>query len=167
MNSSAARWPFSPVAFVVRSAVLFLFWLVLTGGDAKDMAPGVLAALIAGWISLGLLPAGALAFSPLAAASLFVRFLWQSVVAGTWVAWCALHPRMPISPGIIEYSPRLDEGPARDAFLTWSSLLPGTLPSGPGGSGGIVVHCLDTRAPLQEQMASEERRFAGLLRVAA
>ncbi len=154
-------------AFLVRSGVLFLFWLVLTGADAKDMAPGVLAALVAGRISLGLVPAGALAFSPFAAVSLFGRFLWQSVVAGTWVAWCAVNPRMPISPGIIGYRPRLDEGLARDAFLTWSSLLPGTLPSGPDGSGGITVHCLDTRAPLQEQMSSEEKRFAGLLRVAA
>ena len=76
------------------------------------------------------------------------------------MAWRALDPRMPISPGMIVYRPRLKEGPARDAFSTWSSLLPGTLPSGPDGSGGIFIHCLDTQAPVSAKLAEEEQRFA-------
>jgi multicomponent Na+:H+ antiporter subunit E len=120
-------------AFLFRSFGLFVFWLVLTGGSAKDIAPGIIAA--------------------------------QSILAGIYVARCALDPRLPIRPGTFAYKPVLGEGPARDAFLTWSSLQPGTLPSGPDEADGVTVHCLDMRAPVAAQFAAEERRFARALAV--
>ena len=57
-----------------------------------------------------------------------LRFLRQSVVAGIDVAWRALDPRLPLRPGFVVYQPRLPPGPARNAFCTMTSLLPGTLP---------------------------------------
>jgi multicomponent Na+:H+ antiporter subunit E len=80
------------------------------------------------------------------------------------VAWRALDPRLPIKPGMVRYRPRLDEGPARDAFSTWSSLLPGTLPAGPDGRGGIFVHCLDAQTPVTARLAEEEQRFTEALK---
>ncbi len=166
MSNAATARPHDAGTFLFRSAGLFVFWLVLTGGGAKDIVPGIIAALIAGRVSIGLLPAGALAFSPLAALTLVFRFLQQSILAGVYVARCALDPRLPIKPGTFAYKPELGEGPARDAFLTWSSLQPGTLPSGPDGAGGIIVHCLDMRAPAAAQLVAEERRFTRALAVA-
>jgi multicomponent Na+:H+ antiporter subunit E len=154
------------MAFLLRSVGYFLFWLVLAGADSEGLVPGVSAAFVASWVSLGLMPPGQLAFRPLAAAGLFFRFLGQSIVAGLTVARIALHPRMPLRPGIIAYPPHFPAGPRRDAFATLASLLPGTLPSGPDGKGGIAVHCLDTEAPVAAQLAEEERRLAGALRAA-
>lgn len=153
-------------AFLLRSGAYFLFWLVIAGTNPEGLVVGVLAAFIAAWISLGLMPPGSLAFHPLAAAGLFVRFLGNSVVAGLTVARIALHPRMPLKPGILAYSPRLPAGPLRDAFSTLASLLPGTLPSGPDGKGGMAIHCLDTELPVAAQLTEEEKLLAGALRAA-
>jgi len=151
------------MAFLLRSVGYFLFWLVLAGTDVQNLAPGVIAALIAAWVSLGLMPQGQLAFHPIAAAGLFLRFVGQSVGAGLSVARIALDPRLPLKPGIVSYRPGLPEGPRRDAFSTLAGLLPGTLPAGPDGAGAIRVHCLDTEAPVAAQLAAEERRLAGAL----
>jgi multicomponent Na+:H+ antiporter subunit E len=164
MNNGGGNRSDLTAAFLLRSAAYFVFWLVLAGIDPESLVVGVLAAFIAAWISLGLMPPGSLAFHPSAAAGLFLRFLWNSIVAGLTVARIALHPRMPLKPGVLSYSPQLPAGPQRDAFLTLASLLPGTLPSGPDGSGGIAVHCLDAEAPVAAQLAQEERRLAGALR---
>jgi hypothetical protein len=55
--------------------------------------------------------------------------------------------------------PRLPPGRARDAFLAYASLLPGTLPAGPDTSGGIVIHALDGTAGVLTSLAEEEARF--------
>jgi multicomponent Na+:H+ antiporter subunit E len=151
-------------AFLARSVAYFLLWLVLAGADAEGLVVGAFAALIAAWVSLGLMQPGTLAFSPVAAGGLFLRFLGQSLVAGIKVATIALDPRMPLKPGILAYSPKFPSGPRRDAFTTLASLLPGTLPSGPDEKGGLAVHCLDIDAPVAAQLADEETRLAGALR---
>ena len=149
---------------LARSAGFFLLWLVLAGTGAKDLIPGIIAAVISAKVSLSLLPAHAVNIRPMAAASLFLRFLRQSVGAGLYVARCALDPRVSLKPGFVVHRSRFAAGPRRDAFATLSSLLPGTLPSGPDGSDGIIVHCLDTRVPVTEQLADEEQRFKRALK---
>jgi multicomponent Na+:H+ antiporter subunit E len=111
---------------------------------------------MAAWVSLLLLPAGRWRLRPVAATRFVLRFMHQSVAAGIDVAWLALDPRVPLRPGFIVYRSRLRPGPARNAFSTITSLLPGSLPSGPDAAGGILVHCIDTSQPVAEHLAAEE-----------
>jgi multicomponent Na+:H+ antiporter subunit E len=141
---------------ITRAACFFGFWLILTGLDPGDAPAGLAAAAIATWTSLRLLPAGDWRLRPITAARFVLHFLHQSVAAGVDVAWRALDPRAPLRPGFIVYRPRLPPRPARHAFCTLTSLLPGTLPSGPDATGAIVVHCLDASQPVAAQLAAEE-----------
>jgi multicomponent Na+:H+ antiporter subunit E len=139
-----------------RTAGFLGFWVILIGLDAADVLVGIPAAVIATWASLRLLPPGQGSLRPSALAQLVLRFLRQSTGAGIDVAWRALDPRLPLRPGFVVHQPRLPQGPARNAFCTMTSLLPGTLPSGPDESGGLAIHCLDVGQPVATQLATEE-----------
>jgi len=149
-----ALWP-----FLLRWACYMLLWVVLAGTAAKDLAAGAAAAAFASWVSLRLLAPGALSLRLEKLPGLFLRFLWQSVAAGTAVARIALSPSMPLHPGTISYKTSFPDGPRRQAFTTFASLLPGTLPLGNDGPDSIAVHCLDTTQPVAAQLATEEERL--------
>jgi multicomponent Na+:H+ antiporter subunit E len=83
----------------------------------------------------------------------------QSVVSGTEVAWRALNPKLPPRPGFVVYPLHLPPGGARSAFCALSSLLPGTLPTGTGDNGALLVHCLDVDQPIAANLAAEESVF--------
>ena len=146
----------SRLAATLRLLVFLGIWFVLYGPDLAALPIGVGAAAVATWTSLRLLSPGA--FRP-RLGSLFIlalRFLWESVVAGIDVARRALEPRLPLRPGFVAYSIRMRPSPARSAFFSMASLLPGTLPTGLDETGALVVHCLDTEQPVVAQMAAEE-----------
>jgi multicomponent Na+:H+ antiporter subunit E len=145
------------LSMLMRTASYFLFWVVLAGTDAKDLVVGVISAVIAARVSHLLLPPGQLAFKPASVAAIFLRFIGQSVAAGVAVARIALDPKLPLKPGIVHYRPELPQGTRRFAFMTFASLLPGTLPAGSEDLGGIPVHCLDTGQPISAQLAKEEK----------
>jgi multicomponent Na+:H+ antiporter subunit E len=138
----------------------FGFWLILSEFSAVDVLVGALAALIAALVSRRLMPPGRWTLRPVVLAGLAVRFLRQSIWAGIDVAWRALDPRLPLRPGFVSYRPQLPPGPARNAFLTMMSLLPGTLPCGPDEEGALAIHCLDVSQPVVEQLAVEETAFS-------
>ena len=152
----------TPGPALVRGAGFVVLWAVLIGPGLADLAPGLLAAALATWVSLRLLPParGRLRLVPLAA--FFARFLWQSIAAGADVALRAFHPRLPLEPGFVEVSLTLPSGTRRNAFLAISSLMPGTLPAGFDGEGRLIVHCLDAKMPVAGQMQSDEARVRGL-----
>lgn len=150
----------TPVPLLLRTGACFAFWVVLAGTDPKDLAAGLVTALIAAWMSLGLVPAGDLALRPVRAAALFFRFLWQSVVAGVTVARIALSPVMTLRPGMVEYRTALAPGNRRLAFMTFASLLPGTLPTRTDAGDLINVHALDCGQPVVQQLALEEHRLS-------
>lgn len=162
--NDATETPSAHLRFPLIRFVLFLaVWLVIAGVKPVDMVVGAITAAIATLVSAQLLPAGPVKVQPLAFAHLVLRFLYQSVVAGVDVAWRALDPRLPLRPGFVTYHPQLPAGPTRDAFCTVTSLLPGTLPCGPSGADGLLVHCLDVRQPMVEQLAQEEGLFCDAL----
>src|SRR5262245_7090009 len=144
-----------PVPLLIRTAAFFGLWVIVAGVEPADLAAGLIAAALAAGISLRLLPPlpGRLRFLPLI--RLAVRFLGQSIFAGIDVAWRALQPSLPLRPGFVTYRSRFPEGRAQDAFCTITSLLPGTLPSGTDDAGRLIIHCLDTRQPIVEQLAQE------------
>jgi multicomponent Na+:H+ antiporter subunit E len=149
-----ARSP--PRDWLARTAGFLAFWLILSGFDPITLLVGALAAVIATWTSLRLLPPGRWSFRPWALTQLVLRFLRQSIGAGIDVAWRALDPRLPVRPGFVVYQTHLPPGPMRNAFCTMTSLLPGTLPSGTDETGGLVIHCLDITQPIAQQLAREE-----------
>jgi multicomponent Na+:H+ antiporter subunit E len=143
---------------VVRAAGFLVLWMMLTGGNLAELVAGAVASLVATWASLHLLPPDTSRVRPAALARLALRFLHQSVIAGADVARRALDPRLPVHPGFVLYPVGLPRGPARSAFTTLMSLLPGTVPTGPS-QGGILIHCLDVSQPVAAQLAAEEAAF--------
>jgi multicomponent Na+:H+ antiporter subunit E len=146
-----------------RAVFFFVFWLVLSSTKPADVVVGALSAAAATWVSLRLLPAGQWRLDAVALAKLMLRFPGQSIVAGIDVAWRAFDPRLPLQPGFLVYRSRLAPGPTREAFLTLASMMPGTLPCGHDVSGGVVIHCLDVRQPVLDQMAADEALLAQAL----
>jgi len=138
-----------------RAIGFFVLWLTLAGASPADVPVGVVAAALATWASVRLLPAGQWRLRPIVLARLVLRFLYQSIVAGIDVAWRALDPHLPLRPGFVVYQPQLPPGLMRNAFCTITSLLPGTVPAG-GDGGHLVYHCLDVDQPVVSQLAAEE-----------
>ncbi|MCX7345651.1 MAG: Na+/H+ antiporter subunit E [Alphaproteobacteria bacterium] len=164
MAGAQPQQPGRALPFLIRMAVYLLFWIVLAGTDMKDMAAGIVTAAVASWLSLSLLPPGELTIRPGRAAGTFLRFLGQSLSAGVSVARIALSPAMPLKPGIMVYRTGLPPGLRRQAFMTFASLLPGTLPLGADASDAIPVHCLNEDHPVAAQLAQEEERLAALFK---
>jgi multicomponent Na+:H+ antiporter subunit E len=147
----------------VRASGLLAFWLLLTSARTADLPVGILTIGAASWASLRLLPPGARRVRPLALAAIALRILRQSIAAGVDVTRRALSPRLPLRPGLVSHALRFPPGPARDAFCTLTSLLPGTVPSGTDARGALLVHCLDLDQPVAEQLAADEARLARAL----
>ena len=153
----------TPGHVAARAIGLLVLWLVLAGASPADLPAGIVAAALATWASVGLLPPGRWRFRPIALARLALRFLYQSIVAGIDVAWRALDPRLPLRPGFVVYQPRLPPGLMRSTFCTITSLLPGTVPAGNDG-GHLVYHCLDVDQPIVSQLAAEEAALSQAVR---
>jgi multicomponent Na+:H+ antiporter subunit E len=130
-------------------------WIALIGLDPLDLVVGELAAVVATWASLRLLPPGAHPVRPAALPRLVLRFLGQSVSAGIDVARRAFSPSMPLKPGFLQYPTNYRRGPARNAFASITSLLPGTL-AVRDDEEGLLYHCLDLDQPVAAELASEE-----------
>jgi len=148
---------------VARTTGFFALWIMLTGGNPADLGAGAVAALVATWASLRVLPPGTSRIQPIALARLVARFLCQSVVAGADVARRALDRRLPLHPGFVVYPLGLRPGPASNTFTSLISLLPGTVPTGSDARGGLLIHCLDVEQPITAQLAAEEAVFAQVI----
>jgi multicomponent Na+:H+ antiporter subunit E len=141
---------------ISRSIGFFALWLILSGADSAGLVAGAVAVAGATWTSLMLFPAAGSRFALAAIGRFTLRFLYESVVAGTDVARRALDPRLPLRPGYLEYSVRLPAGALRNTFCTLSSLLPGTLPVGSDKTGALRLHCLDVGMAVLEQLSEDE-----------
>jgi multicomponent Na+:H+ antiporter subunit E len=150
-------------AMVVRALLYAGLWIVVDQSTKPgNLVVGALTVLAATWVSLKLLPParGRVRVGRLLA--LLPRFLWQSLVAGLDVARRAFAPRLDLQPGFVDYRTHLPHGTARSAFELIASLMPGSVTSG-DGPRQIEFHCLDTRQPVAEQLAAEERAYAPAL----
>jgi multicomponent Na+:H+ antiporter subunit E len=142
-------------AALARGAGFFALWVILIGLKPVDLAVGVFAAAAATWTSLRLLPPGTHRLRLAALPGLALRFVWQSVVAGWDVARRAFDPRLPLQPGFVRYPVHFPRGRARNAFASYTSLLPGTVPV-EDDETGLLYHCLDVGQPVPAQLAAEE-----------
>ena len=147
----------------LRALLYFGVWFVVDGSiKPGNLVVGMLASLAAAWVSVKLLPPSRGRVRLGGLLMLLPRFLWQSLVAGVDVARRAFAPRLDLQPGFVEYRTQLPPGSARNAFELISSLMPGTVPSDEGPQH-IEFHCLDTRQPVAEQLAAEERAYTPAL----
>jgi len=124
----------------LRAVLFALMWWILTDGVMNSWLVGVPMVLFATLVSMALLPplswslTGIVRFAP--------YFLWRSLYGGTDVARRALHPRLPISPGMYDHRWRLPPGLPRVFMANTVSLLPGTL-SAELDEQCLRVHVLD------------------------
>lgn len=148
---------------VLRAAMFFGIWIVIDqSAKPANVLVGLIATAAATWLSLRLLPPASGRVRVTALALLLPRFLWQSLRAGLDVALRALHPRLPLKPGFVDYPVQLPRGSARNAFELISSLLPGSVPTDETDTA-IEYHCLDVGQPVVDDLATEERAYAKAL----
>lgn len=88
-------------------------------------------------------------------------FLWHSMRGGVDVARRALHPQLPIAPGLLDYQFRLPAGLPRVFMADIVSLLPGTL-SVELGDEFLRVHVLDETSAIREELNMLENRLADI-----
>jgi len=145
-----------------RSAGRFLaflaLWCILMGLDPKSLVVGVIASACGTLAAAALLPDSVRRPSAQGLTRFAAAFLKQSLLAVD-VAKRAFSPRLPLAPGFVAFRPSLPAGLYRDAFVTLSAMMPGTLPVGSDGKDGIVVHCLDEHQPVLREMAKDEARL--------
>jgi len=150
---------------VVSRALLFsLLWWALTDGTAGSWwigAPAVAGAVI---ISVTLVPPLGLVWREVMGFVPF--FLWHSLKGGVDVAWRAFHPRLPITPELIEYPLRLPPGLPRVILVNTVSLLPGTLSAELGGQV-LKVHVLDSLGDFLAELEALEQRVGCMFRSAS
>ena len=152
------------MSVALRFGLLLGLWLVLAGADPLGLPFGLLAAGAATWTSLRLLPPSGHRLRPMAGLRLAAALLRDVAAGGVDVAWRALHPRLPIAPGLLRHAMALPAGVAQDGFRALASLQPGSLPAGTDPDGALVVHCLDTTQPVAAGLARAEALFADTLR---
>lgn len=161
MTTAIGRRPLSSI--VARSILFLALWIILIGVAPIDLAIGAAAAACAVWASETLWPAAG-AISPGGLLRFVFRFLPQSVIAGVDVARRAFAPRPGLEPGFVSCRTSLPAGTARRALCAVMSLQPGKLPVAAEADGTLLVHCLDLREPVQDEVAADETAFRCILR---
>lgn len=145
--------------WLLRFVLFVLMWWVLTDGAMDSWPVGLPVVLIATLVSVMLMPP--LSWS-LRGMFLFIPyFLWHSLRGGVDVARRALHPQLPISPGLLDYRFRLPPGMSRVFMANTVSLLPGTL-SVELDEDTLRVHVLDETGAINEELNMLENRLADI-----
>ena len=145
-------------ASIARFMFFMSIWLMIAGWKKEDLPIGFAASALALWISLSLLPPTTIRphLAPLAKLSL--HFLSCAIIAGADVARRALLLRLDLRPGFVVVPFALPPGVARNAFLVYSGLQPGTLPTSAEGEK-LQVHGLDIMQPIAASIEADEALF--------
>ena len=149
--------PLTPQALALRVlkmiSVLTLLWGILAQNAGWVFASeAILAAVLASLFFALLLPT----HYSVSGLLLFACYFVVEALRGGWdVAWRALHPRLPIAPGWIDYALTLPPGGPQVLFLNSVSLLPGTLSVALNGSV-VVVHRLSSSTDAKAELARLE-----------
>lgn len=143
--------------FWLRGLMFCALWLLLLPSfKCDDLLIGLGFALGASLSSMILLPPALAQLRVLPLVLYLPRFVWQSFIAGWDIARRAFDPKMPLAPGFVVYPTQLEPGTRRNAFMTFTSLTPGTLPCG-ASDALIVYHVVDTQKDYRAQLHDEER----------
>ncbi len=145
-------------ASVARFIFFLGVWLMIAGWKKEDLPIGFAASALALGISLSLLPPTTIRPRLAPLAKLALRFLTCSIIAGVDVARRALLPRLDLHPGFVAVPFALPPGAVRNAFLVYSSLQPGTLPTSAEGET-LQMHGLDILQPIAASVEADEALF--------
>jgi multicomponent Na+:H+ antiporter subunit E len=145
-----------------RFAFMAVLWGVIAGPDPAGLAFGVLAAAGAAALSLRLMPPAPGRLRLAAGLRLAASFTRGSLLGGIDVARRAFDPRLPLHPGWIRHPMRLPPGPVRVWWGDLVSLMPGSLAAG-DDERGLLVHCLDARQDVANELAAHEGRLRAFL----
>jgi multicomponent Na+:H+ antiporter subunit E len=145
-------------SFLLRFALFAAGWMVLVGGQQLgDTWFVILFLLVTTIISIFSVPPGKWRFSPLGVARFFPYFLITAMRGGWDVARRVFFRTVPIDPDFITIE--LDQDPRRTLILAWViSLLPGTA-STMITEESIVVHVLDKKLPVNEEILELKSRI--------
>ena len=141
---SAATWACSAV---LRLALFFVGWIILTQGQLTDLAFVIILLVTTTAISLWSVPPGDWRIHPLQALRFAPWFLWTALRGGADVARRVFRARMPIQPGFVTV--HIEASPKQKLLLALVvSLLPGTA-SCEILDNELVVHSLDLGLPVE------------------
>ena len=152
------------LAALSHAAVFAALWVVLTGGAADTWLVGAASVIAATAASQGLWHRRTGWWSPLALLRFSLYFLRESLRGGVDVARRALHPAMPLQPGLVVLRSRLPSGPAEVFLINTLSLMPGTLGVELRGTV-LTLHALDERAPVVAETRALEELVAAIFRL--
>ena len=160
-SASPAFWQGwqGPGVFVSRLLWSAAAWWILTEGAVDSWIIGVPAVTAAAVLSTLMLPP--LRWSWGGAFGFVGFFLVDSLRGGIDVALRAMHWRLPLDPGIVEYPMRLPLPMARVSMSNTASLLPGTLVADMD-EVDFHVHALDAGREIRESLEKAERQVARL-----
>ncbi len=154
-NSARRGWEHPGFLWVVRSVVLFVFWLLLSGHfEVQFLVLGAVSSILTVAMTRDLLGSSRTKefqpfpttvrwlFSSLFRFSLYLPYLaYQIVRSNLEVAYMVLHPRMPISPRLVEFETPLKMEPAQVLLAHSITLTPGTI-TVDVHDGRFLVHSL-------------------------
>lgn len=144
---------------ISRALLYSVIWWVLTNGAIGSWWIGVPAVAFAVTVSVALVPSTGIVWREVPGFMPF--FLWHSLKGGVDVALLAFHPRMPISPELIEYRLQLSDKLSQVTLINLTSLLPGTLSADIEGQV-LKVHVLDNRGDYLTGLKELEQRVGRL-----
>ena len=145
-------------SFLLRFALFTAGWFVLVGGrQISDILFVFLFLAVTTIISIYTVPPGQWVISPLGAARFFPYFLITAIRGGWDVARRVFFRNIPIDPDFITIEH--DPDPQKTLILAWViSLLPGTA-SAVITEETIVVHVLDKKLPVTEEIQELKNRI--------
>lgn len=160
----AAWWSRAP-AVLLRLVVFGGLWWTFVEGDGYGPVLAALAVLTATATSLFLSPPGPWRLRARALPGFALWFAWRSAAGGWDVARRALHPALPIAPGLVTWTTTLPAGAPRLMLAHVLGLLPGTLMVDAEGER-FRLHALDTGTVSDAELAAAEARVGELFGIA-
>ena len=145
-NHSKSARRLTGAAFVATFCVLFALWLLLSGQfDLFHLFFGILCAALVAYLSHDLLLPNYELSGSIGVLVRFFRYLpwlfYQIILANLHVAKLVLHPRMPITPRIVELRTGLKNELALTTLATSITLTPGTI-TADVREGSLCVHAI-------------------------
>lgn len=154
------------LAFIVW---VFLTWPFVEGGiDIQVVIAGLIASLIVAILFHEILPQEHIVFiSPIRifwAVVYIPVFFYYVIKANLDVVYRALHPRMPINPGIVKIKTNLKTQSGITALANSITLTPGTLTVDLTNDGFLYVHWINVKSDdVEEATEFIARRFEWFL----
>ena len=148
----------------------FVIWLLLTWSfDAQIIIAGIIASIIVATLFHEMLPKEHhVLVSPVRIFWLLVYlpvFFYYILKANLNVVYLALHPKMPINPGIVKIKTELKTDSGITALANSITLTPGTLTVDLTDDGFLYVHWINVTATDTEQATKQiAERFEWFLK---